>query len=95
MTARREEIEAAVAAYNAANPRAPLPRNAARLLTAMFPAVDLYQGSLEAIAGLGFGQRHLPRTLPRLADAGLLVRQPGAGGVPNTYWLTLPPRRQP
>jgi hypothetical protein len=33
----------------------------------MFPTGDLYQGSLETIAALGFGQRYLPRTLPRLA----------------------------
>jgi hypothetical protein len=74
---RREEIEATVAAFDAANPLTPLPRNAARLLAAMFAAGDLYQGSLEAIAALGFGPRHLPRTLPLLAEAGLLVRQPG------------------
>ena len=35
---RRDEIAAAVAAYGSANPSAPLPRTAARLLTVMFPS---------------------------------------------------------
>jgi hypothetical protein len=33
---RRDDIIAAVAAYDSANPKAPLPRNAARLLVVMF-----------------------------------------------------------
>ena len=37
MTPRREEIEAAVAAYDCTHPLTPLPRNAARLLAVMFP----------------------------------------------------------
>jgi hypothetical protein len=44
---RRDAITAAVGAYNEANLLTPLPRNAARLLAAMFPTGDLYQGSLE------------------------------------------------
>ena len=44
---RRDDIEAAVAAYDQANKLAPLPRNAVRLLAAMFIAGDVYQGSLE------------------------------------------------
>ena len=34
---RRDEIAAAVAAYDRDHPDAPLPRNAARLLAVMFP----------------------------------------------------------
>ena len=34
---RRDDIVAAVAAYDSANPSAPLPRNTARLLVVMFP----------------------------------------------------------
>ena len=37
---RRDEIVAAVAAYDSANPLSPLPRNAALLLAAMFPIED-------------------------------------------------------
>ena len=54
---RRDEIAAAVAAYDSANPSAPLPRNAARLLAAMFPAEDVCQRSLEAIAAKGSAER--------------------------------------
>jgi hypothetical protein len=90
MTTRREEIAAAVAAYDAANPQAPLPRNSVRLLIAMFPAGDVCNRSLDAIAAQGFGRQHLPRTLYRLTTAGFVSRQ----GL-DTYRLHLPPRRQP
>jgi hypothetical protein len=96
MTPRREEIAAAVAAYDAANPFTPLPRNAALLLSSMFPAYDICRLSLDGIAALGFGRRQLPATLQRLIRAGFLSWQRGGGGpVPNTYHLHLPPRRQP
>jgi hypothetical protein len=88
---RRDDIAAAVAAYDSANPLAPLPRNAARLLTAMFPATDVYQGSLEDIAALGFSRRDLPGTLQRLVSAGFLSREFGQGSAPDTYRLHLPP----
>jgi hypothetical protein len=88
---RRKALEAAVAAYEAANLFTPLPRNAARLLIAMFPDSDVYQGSPEGIATLGFSQRHLPGTLQRLVGAGFLSRQFGVGSAPDTFYLHLPP----
>jgi hypothetical protein len=92
---RRDDIEAAVVAYDQANKLAPLPRNAARLLAAMFIAEDVCQRSLLDIASDGFGRKYLPGTLYRLAKAGLLSREPGSGVVPHTYHLHLPPRVQP
>ena len=92
---RLDDIEAAVAAYDKANKLAPLPRNAVRLLAAMFTAGDVYQGSLEDIAALGFGRKHLPGTLQRLTNAGFMSRDRGLGHTPSTYHLHLPPRQQP
>ena len=57
---RRDEIAAAVAAYDSANPQAPLPRNAVRLLAAMFPTEDVCQRSLQDIAAEGFDRKRLP-----------------------------------
>ena len=91
---RRDEIAAAVAAYDAANPKARLPRTAARLLAAMFPSEDECQRSLLDIASDGFGRKYLPGTLFRLAQAGLLSRERGTGVVPHTYRLHLPPVRR-
>ena len=88
---RRDEIAAAVAAYDSANPKVRLPRNAAQLLAAMFPSEDVCQRSLQAIAEEGFGRKALPGALRRLVEAGFLSRQPGSGVVPNVYRLHLPP----
>jgi hypothetical protein len=90
MTLRGEEIEAAVAAYDKANPLTPLPRSAARLLAVMFPTGDLCQQSLDALAGRGFSRRSLPGTLLSLIRAGFLDRQHS----PDTYQLHLPPVRR-
>ena len=57
---RRDDIVAAVAAHDSANPSAPLPRNTARLLAAMFPSDDVCQRSLEDIAAEGFDRSRLP-----------------------------------
>ena len=86
---RRDDIAAAVAAYDRANPTAPLPRNAARLLAVMFPSEDVCQRSQEAIAAEGFSRDRLPATLRRLVEAGFLSRQRVAQ-VPDTYRLHLP-----
>jgi hypothetical protein len=91
MTLRREEIGAAVAAYDKANPLTPLPRSAARLLAVMFPMGDLCQQSLDALAARGFSRRSLPGTLLHLVRAGFLDRQQG---VIDTYQLHLPPVRR-
>jgi hypothetical protein len=91
MTVRREAIEAAVAAYDNANPLTPLPRNAARLLVAMFATNDVCQRRLDDIAAAGFSRRTLPVTLERLYKAGFLTRQRGPSQVADTYRLFLPP----
>ena len=92
---RRDAIATAVADYDQANPLTPLPRNAPRLLAAMFPAQDVCQRSLLDIASEGFGRKYLPGTLYRLAQAGLLSRERGSGVVPHTYHLHLPPPVRP
>ena len=91
---RRDEIAAAVAAYDRDHPDAPLPRNAAQLLAVMFPSEDVCQRSQEAIAAEGFSRDRLPAMLRRLVEAGVLSRQPGSGAVPDTYRLHLPPVRR-
>jgi hypothetical protein len=86
---RQEALAAAVAAYNKANPLTPLPRNAARLLIAMFAADDVCQRSLLDLAVDGFAMSRLPGTLRRLVAVGLLSRHRVAG-APDTYRLHLP-----
>ena len=86
---RRDEIAAAVAAYDSAHPSAPLPRNAAGLLAVMFPTEDVCQRSREAIAAEGFSRDRLPAMLRRLVEAGLLSRHRVAQ-EPDTYRLHLP-----
>jgi hypothetical protein len=90
---RRDDIAAAVATYDSANPLAPLPLNTARLLVAMFPSGDVCHRSLEAIAAEGFSLPSLPGALLRLVKAGFLSRQHG-GSEPDTYYLHLPPVRR-
>jgi hypothetical protein len=90
---RRDDIVAAVAAYDRADPSAPLPRNTARLLAAMFASEDVCQRSLQDLAAEGFNRKRLPGVLRRLLEAGFLSRQPGAGSASDTYRLHLPPVR--
>ena len=90
---RRDDIAAAVAAYNSANPKARLPRSAARLLAVMFPSEDVCQRSLEALAAEGFSRNGLPAVLKRLVEAGFLSRHRVAR-FPDTYRLHLPPMEQ-
>jgi hypothetical protein len=87
---RRHDIAVAVVAYDSANPQTRLPRNAARLLAAMFPIEDVCQRSLDDIAAEGFNRKNLTSTLRRIAEAGLLSKTPGAGSEPDTYQLHLP-----
>jgi hypothetical protein len=96
MPDRRDEIAAAAAAYDAANPLTLLPSNAARLLAVMFPSGDVCHRSHQDLAGEGFSKNRLPGVLRRLVEAGFLSKQPGAARAPDTYRLHLPPlRRQP
>jgi hypothetical protein len=89
---RRDDIAAAVAAYDSANPKARLPGKAARLLAVMFPAGDVCQRSLNDLARAGFDRREVSR-LRHLLEAGFLSKQPGSGREPNSYRLHLPPGR--
>ena len=91
-SSRRREIEAVVAAYDQANPRAPLGPIAARLLHVMFPVEDMCLLSLEDLAADGFDRPSLPTLLQRLVFAGLLTRHRVAE-APHVYRLHL--RRQP
>ena len=86
---RRDDLVAAVAAYDNANPSAQLPRNAAQLLAVVFPSEDVCQRSQEAIAAEGFSRDRLPAMLRRLVEAGFLSRHRVAQ-VPDTYRLHLP-----
>jgi hypothetical protein len=88
---RRDEITAAVSAYDSANPEARLPRSTVPLLASMFPIEDLCQRSLQDIAAEGFDRKRLAANLRRLVEAGFLSRTPGSGVVPDTYRLQLPP----
>jgi hypothetical protein len=90
MTRRREEIEAAVAAYDRTNPLAPLPRNTVRLLAAIIPTGDACQRSLDDVAALGFGRKQLPSALNRLVRAGFLTWEVGT----DTFRLHVPPVRR-
>jgi hypothetical protein len=91
----RDDIATAVAAYDSANPKARLPRNAARLLAVMFPSEDVCQRSMDDLARAGFDRRDVSRMLRRLLEAGFLSKQTSVGHVPNTYRLHLPRRAQP
>ena len=88
---RRDEIAAAVAAYDSANPEARLPRSTVPLLAAMFPVEDVCQRSLQEIAAEGFDRKRLAANLRRLVEADFLSRKPGSDVVPDTYRLHLPP----
>ena len=87
---RRDDIAAAVAAYDSANPSAPLPRNAARLLAVMFPSEDVCQRSLEAIAAKGSAETGFLRCCGAWSRPGSF-RGTGSAEVPDTYRLHLPP----
>ena len=90
---RRDEIVAAVAAYNVAS-RPPVPSTATRLLAVMFADADACQRSLESLAQEGgFDRAVVVRMLRRLLEAGFLSKQRGQGHDPNTYRLHLPPVR--
>jgi hypothetical protein len=91
---RRDDIDAAVAAYDSANPLTPLSGKAARLLTAMFPAGDVCQRNIDSLRREGFGAETLLRLLRHLAEAGFLSKERGTRNRPNTYHLHLPPVRQ-
>jgi hypothetical protein len=90
---RRDEIAAAVAAYDRAA-AAPLPRRAARLLTVMFPEENVCRRSVRSLAAEGFEQAAAIRLLRALIDAGFVSKDPGRPGVLSTYRMHLPPVRR-
>ena len=91
---RRREIEAAVAAYNAADPDMLLPPDAGRLLTIMFSRSSVCQRS-EANLAAEAGVRTVRRLLHILTEAGFLSKEPASPRIPNTYRLHLPPAGEP
>ena len=95
MTPRRTEIEAAIATHNASDGEPHLPPSAARLLAVMFPRDTVCCRSVPSLAAEGFDRRILPHLLESLIDAGFLSKELGRRGFVGTYYLHLPPRRQP
>ena len=93
---RRDEIEAAVAAYNSADPeRFVLPPLAAQLLAVMFSRNTVCQCSVTNLAATGgFDRKDVRKLLISLITAGFLSKEPGVNPAPNTYRLHLPPQRQ-
>jgi hypothetical protein len=94
MTSRREEIEAAVAAYDQANPLTPLPLNATRLLVAMFPTGDVCQRTQASMFVEGFDRKTLIKSLGILTETGFLSKDARRRGYVATYRLHLPPVRR-
>ena len=90
---RRREIEAAIAAYNDADPETLLPPDAARLLSVMFRRSSVCQRSLADLAAEAFSRDRLVKRLLRLVEAGFLSKPPRSGRGPHTYRLHLPPVR--
>ena len=93
---RRTQIEAAIAAHNAAaaDRRLGLPPAAGRLLAVMFPrGARVCQRSLDSLAAEGFDRRGVPRLLRALVEVGFLSKERGPGqGAANVYRLHLPPQ---
>ena len=92
---RKEEIEAAVAAYNSADrERFVLPPETARLLAVMFPRDTVCRCSVRSLATTGgFDRSAVRKLLISLAAAGFLTKE-GPSGAIATYHLHLPPRRR-
>jgi hypothetical protein len=92
---RKREIEAAIAAHNAADREPLLTPDAMRLLTAMFADADVCRRNRESLATEGFSRGTLAQLLHDLTEAGFLSKTRGVGRTPNTYRLHLPPQVQP
>ena len=91
MSARRDALVAVVAAHNQANPGSPLPRNAGRLLLAMFARADVCQQSREALEDVtGLSRETIQTVLRALLAAGVIAKDDtGAGRHANRYRLLL------
>ena len=91
---RRDEIAAAVAAYDSANPRRvcrAAPRGSWPPCSRLRTCANAAWRTLLRKAST---ERALPANLRRLVEAGFLSRTPGSGSVPDTYRLHLPPVRR-
>jgi hypothetical protein len=89
---RRREIEAAIVAYNAADPEALLPSEASRLLVVMFPSGDVCQRSVaHFMEETGDRRKRVARLLRVLEDAGFLSTEHSRGRIASVYRLHLPP----
>jgi hypothetical protein len=89
------DIQAAIAAYNATDPEALLPPDAAHLLAVMFRRSSVCQRSQDDLAAEGFDRRAIPHLLRALVEAGFLSKERRFGkGAINVYYLHLPPRRR-
>src|SRR5215472_17069108 len=88
---RRDDIAAAVAAYDRANPKARLPRTAALLLAAMFPSEDVCPKSQDDIPAEGFSRDSMPGFLRRLEKAGFITRERKSAPVKDLFRMQLPP----
>jgi pyocin large subunit-like protein len=91
MPDRRDDIAAAVAAYNRSHK--PLPHSAVRVLEAMFASDDVCQQSLEALANAaGLSGKSVQTVLRALLAAGAIAKEEtGHGQHANRYRLLLPP----
>ena len=89
----KRDIQAAVAAYNAADPDMLLPPDASRLLAIMFRRSSVCQRS-EAQLAAEAGVRTVRRLLYILTEAGFLSKESASGRDPSTYRLHLPPVRR-
>jgi predicted transcriptional regulator len=89
MPARRDDIVAAVAAYNRSHK--PLPNSAVRLLQAMFAGDDVCQQSIETLEeAAGLSRRSIQTVLRALLAAGVIAREETRHGRhPNRYRLLL------
>ena len=93
---RRDDIEAAVAAHNAADREPGLPPAAVRLLATMFADADVSQCSVAHLMAVTSDRRRaISRLLVLLMEAGFLSKEQSRGRIANTYRLHLPPRSQP
>jgi hypothetical protein len=93
MPARRDDIVAAVAAYNRSHK--PLPHSAVRLIETMFAGGDVCQLSLEALEDVtGLSRKSIQTVLRSLLAAGAIAKEDtGAGRHANRYRLLLPAGR--
>jgi hypothetical protein len=84
-----------MAAYNATDPEALLPPDAARLLAVMFRRSSVCQRSQDDLAAEGVDRRAIPHLLRALVEAGFLSKERRFGkGASNVYHIHLPPRRR-